>query len=52
MRPFIDTCSVWGIATCCVFMVNPNEGRVVQLFGEYKGTVKGSGVVDPNLCTT
>lgn len=26
------------------FMVNPNEGRVVQLFGEYKGTVKGPGL--------
>ncbi len=26
------------------FIVNPNERRVVQLFGEYKGTVKGPGL--------
>lgn len=26
------------------FMVNPNEGRVLQLFGKYVGTVKRSGL--------
>ncbi len=26
------------------FMVNPNEGRVLQLFGKYVGTVKNSGL--------
>jgi len=26
------------------FMVNPNEGRVLQLFGKYAGTVKNSGL--------
>ena len=26
------------------FMVNPNEGRVLQLFGDYKGTVKNPGL--------
>jgi regulator of protease activity HflC (stomatin/prohibitin superfamily) len=27
-----------------LFMVNPNEGRVLQLFGDYKGTVKDPGL--------
>jgi len=27
-----------------LFMVNPNEGRVLQLFGEYKGTVRSPGL--------
>src|SRR5687768_7584329 len=27
-----------------LFMVNPNEGRVLQLFGEYVGTVKRPGL--------
>ncbi len=27
-----------------LFMVNPNEARVLQLFGEYKGTVKYDGL--------
>jgi regulator of protease activity HflC (stomatin/prohibitin superfamily) len=27
-----------------VFIVNPNEGRVMQLFGDYKGTVKTAGL--------
>jgi hypothetical protein len=26
------------------FMVNPNEGRVLQLFGDYRGTVKEPGL--------
>ena len=26
------------------FMVNPNEGKVLQLFGEYKGTAKQEGL--------
>ncbi len=26
------------------FVVNPNEGRVLQLFGDYKGTVKAPGL--------
>ncbi len=26
------------------FMVNPNEGKVLQLFGKYAGTVKNSGL--------
>lgn len=27
-----------------LFMVNPNEGKVLQLFGEYKGTAKVDGL--------
>jgi hypothetical protein len=27
-----------------VFVVNPNEGRVLQLFGSYRGTVKTAGL--------
>ena len=27
-----------------LFMVNPNEGKVLQLFGEYKGTAKLQGL--------
>jgi len=29
---------------CGLFVVNPNEGRVLQLFGDYKGTVKRPGL--------
>ena len=29
---------------CGLFMVNPNEGKVLQLFGEYKGTAKVQGL--------
>jgi hypothetical protein len=29
---------------CGLFVVNPNEGRVLQLFGDYKGTVKVPGL--------
>jgi regulator of protease activity HflC (stomatin/prohibitin superfamily) len=32
------------IALCGVFVVNPNEGRVLQLFGDYRGTVKDPGL--------
>ena len=30
--------------TAGLFMVNPNEGKVLQLFGEYKGTAKLQGL--------
>jgi len=29
---------------CGFFVVNPNEGRVLQLFGDYRGTVKEPGL--------
>jgi hypothetical protein len=29
---------------CGLFVVNPNEGRVLQLFGDYKGTIKVAGL--------
>jgi hypothetical protein len=35
------------VAVVCLgglFVVNPNEGRVLQLFGDYKGTVKEPGL--------
>jgi regulator of protease activity HflC (stomatin/prohibitin superfamily) len=35
------------VALVCLFgltVVNPNEGRVVQLFGTYKGTLKAQGL--------
>ena len=38
---------VFGAAVlflCGLFTVNPNQGRVMQLFGEYKGTVKLPGL--------
>lgn len=43
------------IATACLFgltVVNPNEARVVQLFGEYKGTLKEQGFWWVNPLTT
>ncbi|TBW28388.1 SPFH domain-containing protein [Gramella sp. KN1008] len=42
---------LWGIATICaiiilfgLILVNPNESRVLLLFGDYKGTVKDNGL--------
>jgi len=32
------------VAACGLFVVNPNEGRVVQLFGAYRGTVRDPGL--------
>lgn len=29
---------------CGLFLVNPNEGKVLQLFGDYKGTAKEPGL--------
>ncbi|MGQ0732552.1 MAG: SPFH domain-containing protein [Acidobacteriota bacterium] len=35
----------FGVFLCFgVFMVNPNEGKVLQLFGEYRGTAKTQGL--------
>ena len=33
-----------GCLLAGLFMVNPNEGRVLQLFGDYRGTVKEPGL--------
>jgi regulator of protease activity HflC (stomatin/prohibitin superfamily) len=33
-----------GLLLAGVFVVNPNEGRVLQLFGDYVGTVKTPGL--------
>jgi hypothetical protein len=32
------------LCLCGLFVVNPNEGRVLQLFGDYRGTVKQPGL--------
>jgi regulator of protease activity HflC (stomatin/prohibitin superfamily) len=32
------------VALCGLFVVNPNEGRVLQLFGSYAGTVRQPGL--------
>jgi regulator of protease activity HflC (stomatin/prohibitin superfamily) len=32
------------LAACGLFVVNPNEGRVLQLFGAYRGTVREAGL--------
>src|SRR5688572_3647062 len=36
--------AVLTFLTAGLFMVNPNEGKVLQLFGEYKGTAKLEGL--------
>jgi regulator of protease activity HflC (stomatin/prohibitin superfamily) len=36
--------AVTTFLTVGLFMVNPNEGKVLQLFGEYKGTAKVQGL--------
>ena len=41
--------SLFLLATACIawmgfFSVNPNEGRVLQLFGSYQGTVRDAGL--------
>jgi len=41
---FILLAVVDGIAMGGFFMVNPNQAKVLQLFGTYKGTVKRAGL--------
>jgi len=46
--PVLLACAVVDVV-CLVclgglFLVNPNEGRVLQLFGDYRGTVKAPGL--------
>jgi regulator of protease activity HflC (stomatin/prohibitin superfamily) len=36
--------AVLAFLSAGLFMVNPNEGKVLQLFGEYKGTAKKEGL--------
>jgi len=48
-RPLVIVMGVLAIIVECfliagVFVVNPNEGRVMQLFGDYVGTVKQPGL--------
>jgi len=45
--PVLAWLAVELVLVVCVFgffIVNPNEGRVMQLFGDYKGTVKTAGL--------
>jgi regulator of protease activity HflC (stomatin/prohibitin superfamily) len=35
---------LWCFLMVGVFVVNPNEGRVLQFFGDYVGTVKSAGL--------
>jgi regulator of protease activity HflC (stomatin/prohibitin superfamily) len=55
IRSFMEGTMGWGVAwgflavaaTVCLFglfIVNPNEGRVLQLFGDYRGTTKQPGL--------
>ncbi len=32
------------VGSCGLFMVNPNEAKVLQLFGDYKGTARHAGL--------
>ncbi len=48
-RPLVIVTGVLAIIVECfliagLFVVNPNEGRVMQLFGDYVGTVKQPGL--------
>ena len=43
----ITSCTLWSLMFVLwggLFIVNPNEARVMQLFGKYSGTVKASGL--------
>jgi len=45
--PVLGWMAVELVLVVCLFgffVVNPNEGRVMQLFGDYKGTVKTAGL--------
>ncbi len=45
--PVLAWMAIELVLVVCIFgffIVNPNEGRVMQLFGDYKGTVKTAGL--------
>src|SRR4029453_1929973 len=47
LLPVLGWMAVERVLVVCIFgffVVNPNEGRVMQLFGDYKGTVKTPGL--------
>ena len=47
LLPVLAWLAVELVLIVCIFgffVVNPNEGRVMQLFGDYKGTVKTAGL--------
>ena len=48
-QPLLLALSIVGVVVCAflllgLFVVNPNEGKVLQLFGKYVGTVKAPGL--------
>jgi regulator of protease activity HflC (stomatin/prohibitin superfamily) len=48
-QPLLMALSIFGVVVCVflllgLFVVNPNEGKVLQLFGKYVGTVKAPGL--------
>jgi hypothetical protein len=48
-QPLLMALSIVGVVVCVflllgLFVVNPNEGKVLQLFGKYVGTVKAPGL--------
>jgi regulator of protease activity HflC (stomatin/prohibitin superfamily) len=48
-QPLLMVLSIVGVVVCVflllgLFVVNPNEGKVLQLFGKYVGTVKAPGL--------
>ena len=48
-QPLLFVLSVLGLLLCAflligLFVVNPNEGKVLQLFGQYVGTAKAPGL--------
>ncbi|MCB2230577.1 SPFH domain-containing protein [bacterium] len=49
LPPLLKAVAVFGLIVCMfllagLFMVNPNEARVMQLFGKYVGTAKEEGL--------
>ena len=49
---FLLALAASGLGLCGLFIVNPNEAKVVQLFGSYVGTVRNSGFHWVNPFTT
>jgi hypothetical protein len=41
---FVLVLATAAVCLCGLFIVNPNEGRVLQLFGDYRGTVRAPGL--------
>jgi len=44
MIPWLVLLAIVGVCWCGLFVVNPNQARVLQLLGAYSGTVKEPGL--------